>query len=282
MESTTAVFEKEFTFPLSEADLALRSKEQAELHNRREAVVAEKREALAGFKGQIAGIDDRLTELANEITSGNRTARLKCERRTHPSAPRWQVVCLEEPFLHKVVGEEPMTLEEQVREKNGALPLHEGEAAGGDGEAEGDEARAEGDEGEQADASEERDAAAYEPREPAPEKKRSNPTCPRLLEKHAVDARLDQICGKEGRARVRGFCADCYKELGGKDGSEEMTESLVRRKARQLLEEEEARSAAAIEGTSASDVPPAEEAAAAGGEETESVGDEAVDGEMDL
>jgi hypothetical protein len=263
------VFEKEFTVPLHEHDRAEFADEQAALHNRREMLKDQKRTSLAGFKQQLAGIDDRLGEVAEWLTNGARKVKIKCERRAHPTRPIWQIVRID---THEVVDELPMDIDEIGTARNGDLPLYADGGRGGDddghggdhdqGDAGEDESRGVLDEEAQR-AAEDNQAYAdlheVEPgRSPAPEqaaptakgrKKPPTPICPFILEQPSLDdPRQDVTCTAAGSARAKGFCSEHYELTGGKNANATQKLCLARRTKRRQLEADASRGARKDEG----------------------------------
>ncbi len=265
------VFEKEFSVPLAEHDLAQLAEEQAQLHNRRELLKDQKRTALAGFKQQFNGIDDRLAVIAEEVTNLSRKVKVKCERVPHPTAPRWQIIRLDN---HQVVDELPMDIDEIAETRDSRLPLHHnGDGVGaaddedeprdltaggadddgqddhdGDGKDEGGGAGSE----DEADADEE--PAAAPAAAPAPKaaskakggakgakggaekKPRGKIECPFVLEqKDLNDPTKDVVCGAPGISRCKGFCKPHWDLTGGSKGNGTQALCILRRKNRQRL-----------------------------------------------
>lgn len=253
--SDSHVFDKTFRIPLAEHDLAQLAEEQAALHNRREALKDKKRTALAGFKQEFAGVDDRLGVIAQEITDMQREVSIKCERVPHPNAPRWQIIRLD---THEPVDEIPMTLEEiaQTR-RDSRLPLHHDGAPigfvpddeeelpsrGEDDEVDTSSAATEDGAGDSAgaEASGDDDQADGATAAEKPAKKKIVCTCPFVTEQHDhADPRKDVLCGDPGIARAKGFCKPHYDLTGGKNGNGTQKLALTRRtKRRQMIEDQE-------------------------------------------
>lgn len=210
--------------PVDRERRAVLADEAAEINKRLDKLRADEiglKDRLKTVRADMESEIEKISAKLRIVADGDEEVAVDCEWREHADRPFKMLVRLD---TAEVIEEKPLDPDEMQR----AIPGTEAttEAEDDDGEEE----------------------QAEEVARPAVETraKKGGIYCPRVLsEAVADDPRQDTLCGKDGAARRKGFCEECYEQLGGKNGSPQMTHDLARRTRRGFLVQQAAEEEAA-------------------------------------
>lgn len=201
--------------PVDRERRAVLADEAAEINKRLDKLRADEsglKDRLKTVRADMESETEKISTKLRIVADGDEEVTVDCEWREHADRPFKQLVRLD---TAEVIEEQPLDPDEMQR----AIPGTEGAPESDDDD---------GDEEEQV---EEVARPAVETRA-----KKGAIYCPRVLsEPVADDPRQDTLCGKDGAARRKGFCEECYEQLGGKNASAQMTHDLARRTRRAFL-----------------------------------------------